>query len=167
MSILNVPHSDSYIINSLLDKLTYVTRVTATKANLIYGAGVSPFLTFQQMQFVKEYFAQEHGKAFFHYIFNPEESDNVGVYTAYKMGVKMADAISSFGGHFQVLMAVHIDKAYPHLHFIANNIDLVSGQRFDLNKENLYRIKVLLSNIACEYGVSPVRYFSYPKNDDN
>ena len=165
MSILKIPHSRSYIIDSLLEKLTYVTRVTATRYDLIYGAGVSSFMPFQQMQFVKEFFAQEHRKAFFHYIFNPEESDNVDVHTAYKMGVKMADAISTFEGHFQVVMAVHIDTSYPHLHFIVNNIDWVSGQRFDLNKDRLYRIKLLLSNIAIEFGVS--RCFSSYANDFN
>lgn len=167
MSIFHVPISRSYIFDSLLEKLTYVTRVTATRSDLIYGAGVSTVMPFHQMQFVKEFFAQEYGKAFFHYIFNPEESDNVDVYTAYQMGVEMADAISSFGGHFQVIMAVHTDKSYSHLHFIANNIDWCSGRRFDLDKKNLYLLKLLLSNIANSFGVSSIRCFSSTENDDN
>ena len=167
MSILNVPHSSNYTIDSLQEKLTYVTRVTATRYDLIYGAYVSQFNPFRQMHLVKQVYAQEHGKAFFHYIFNPSPSDNIDSKTAYQMGVQMADAISTFGGHFQVIMAVHTDTDYPHLHFIANNIDFSSGVRFDLNKKNLYDLKLSLNRIATSFGVSPIPCFSYTVNDDN
>ena len=165
MSIFRVISSSKYAINTLQEILTYVTRVTGTRTDLIYGAYVSPFDPCTQMLFVKELYAQENGKAFYHFVFNPEE--DISVETAYAIGVEMANAIANFGGKFQVIMAVHIDGESPHCHFVSNNIDFETGNRLNLNKKNLYDMKTLLSDIAEDYGVSAIRRFSFPENDGN
>lgn len=166
MSIFQVIASKRYsTINSLQEILTYVTRVTGTRSALIYGAYVSPFNPFAQMEYVKGVFAQEDGKTFYHYVFNPDA--DIDLNTAYLMGIDMANAIANFGGKFQVIMAVHVDKELPHCHFVANNIDFETGARFDLNKKNLYDLKTLLSSIAESYGVSAILRFSFPENDGN
>ena len=70
MSIFQVIASKEYsTINSLQETLTYVTRVTGTRSSLIYGANVSPFYPFAQMELVKGVYAQEDGKTFYHYVF--------------------------------------------------------------------------------------------------
>ena len=97
MSIFRVISSSNYAINTLQEILTYVTRVTGTRTDLIYGAYVSPFDPCTQMLFVKEVYAQENGKAFYHFVFNPEE--DISVETAYAIGVEMANAIANFGGN--------------------------------------------------------------------
>ena len=166
MSIFQVIASKRYsTINSLQENLTYATRVTGTRSALIYGAYVSPFNPFAQMEYVKGVFAQEDGKTFYHYVFSPDT--DVDLRTTYAMGVDMANAIANFGGKFQVIMAVHLDKEIPHCHFVANNIDFETGARFNLNKKNLYDLKTLLSGIAESYGVSAIRRFSFPENDGN
>ena len=165
MSIFRVISSSKYDINTLQEILTYVTRVTGTRTDLIYGAYVSPFDPCTQMLFVKEVYAQKTGKAFYHFVFNPEE--DISVETAYAIGVEMANVIANFGGKFQVIMAVHIDLESPHCHFVANNIDFETDNRFDLNKKNLYDMKTLLSDIAEDYGVSAIRRFSLLENDGN
>ena len=159
MSIFQVIASKEYsTINSLQETLTYVTRVTGTRNSLIYGANVSPFYPFSQMELVKGAYAQEDGKTFYHYVFNPDS--DIDLKTAYAMGKEMANAIANFRGNFQVIVAVHTDKEFPHFHFVANNIDFNTGARFDLNKKNLHDLKELLNEIAVAYGVSEIRYFS-------
>ena len=166
MSIFQVIASKRYsTINSLQEILTYATRVTGTRNALIYGAYVSPFNPFDQMEYVKGVFAQEDGKTFYHYVFSPDT--DIDLRTAYAMGINMANAIANFGGKFQVIMAVHLDKEIYHCHFVANNIDFETGARFNLNKKNLYDLKTLLSGIAESYGVSAIRRFSFPENDGN
>ena len=165
MSIFRVISSSNYAINTLQEILTYVTRVTRTRTDLIYGAYVSPFDPCTQMIFVKEVYAQENGKAFYHFVFNPDE--DISIEKAYAMGVAMTNIIANFCGKFQVIMAVHIDSESPHCHFVANNIDFETGNRFDLDKKNLYDMKTLLSDIAESYGVSAIRRFSFSENDGN
>lgn len=165
MSIFRVIASSNYSLSKLQGILTYVTRVTGTRTDLIYGAYVSPFDPCTQMLFVKEVYAQETGKAFYHFVFNPDE--DISIEKAYAMGVEMANTIANFCGKFQVIMAVHIDLESPHCHFVANNIDFETGNRFDLNKKKLYALKEKLSNIAETFGVSGIRHFSSAENDGN
>ena len=137
--------------------LNYVMRPEAASLTGIYGAGVSVYHTFDAMMEVKMAYGQDRLKPFYHYIFNPEDTDYIDELNFQMMVQEMAEFIHKFSGRYQVLSSVHYDHApCLHAHFIANNIDLRTGQRLDINYEKLRLLKTGLNDILKCYNVSPI-----------
>lgn len=160
MSIFKVVR-DPGMMETFYEKLIYITRVDAAKMNYIYGTGVSVIDPYGEMMYVKECYGQEHGKAYFHYIFSPEQDEEIELEKFYEIGVEMSEYIAHFHGHYQLEMALHFDTDM-HMHFIANNIDIDTGTRMNLGKLELRELKCGLNKIVDKYNVSLVRMY-YPE----
>lgn len=158
MSILSVKDDHGGRIESLYDKLIYIQRMEAAQMNCIYGSGVSVINSYNEMMYVKESYGQDWGKAYYHYIFNPEDNEDIEEESFYEMGVAMAEYIAHFMGHYQVLLSIHFDTQL-HMHFITNNIDLDTGERMNLGRGELCALKIGLTEIVRRYHVSPIRIF--------
>ena len=145
---------------TLFEKILYVKKAYATSHDLMYGANVSITNTFDEMMMVKENAGQEEGKGYFHYVLSPEAADDCSVAQMYAIGCKVAEMIGCFEGHYQVLMTVHRDTPHIHAHFIANNIDDMTGLRMNLNRSRLMMLKQRVNEILQQEGVSLIRGFS-------
>ena len=162
MSIFSVKDECGGTNDTLLDKLIYIERVSAARMNFIYGAGVSVIDAYNEMMYVKESYGQDFGKGYYHYIFSPEDDEEIDAESFYEMGAYMAECIAHFYGHYQVMVSLHFDTDM-HMHFIANNIDIDTGKRMDLGKQELRALKNSLNEILQRYNVSPIRMY-YPIN---
>lgn len=161
MSIFSEASSHGGTIDTLAEKLIYIERMSAARMNYIYGAGVSVIDAYNEMMYVKESYGQDYGKGYYHYIFRPEDDEEFDAETFYEMGVYMTEYIAHFLGHYQVIMSVHFDTDM-HMHFIANNIDIDTGERMNLWTSELCWLKISLNHyILRRYNVSPIR-LNYP-----
>ena len=165
MSIFRMIKREGNRGNTLQDRLTYIIRSTAVRPDYMRGIGVSEWEAYRQMMLVKRTFGQDYGKAYYHYILHPEydDYDNLNDDKLFKIGISIAELISCFYGHFQVVFAVHFDTEH-HLHFIANNIDYMTGKRFDLSPIIMVELKQEINKVLEEAGVSPV-LMNTNKND--
>lgn len=148
-------------------KLNYVRRAGATDYDGLYASGVSIDNVFDEMMLVKDSYFQGEGKGFFHYVFAPDDGDLYTMNKLYDTGIQITELIAHYFGHYQVLMALHyIDEMRPHIHIIANNIDLDTGERFDLNRSRLYLLKEKINVLLFGTGISPIQIkFSGYKHD--
>lgn len=158
MSIFRVISNEDNNIDSLQRKLIYITRATATLDCLIYGNSVSVYYPYEEMLMVKESFNQSNGKAYLHYVLNLDANDNIDTETFFEMAKKIANFIGSFYGNYQVVMTVHLNvENHIHMHCIANNIDYLTGNRMNLDMKKLHELKIQISKIVGNYGVSAIR----------
>ena len=149
---------------TLFEKILYVKKAYATSYDLIYGANVSITNTFEEMMMVKENAGQEEGKGYFHYVLSPEEADDCSTAQMYVLGSKVAEMIGCFEGYYQVMMTVHRDTPHIHAHFIANNIDYMTGLRMNLNRSRLLMLKQRINEILHQEEISLISVFSYENN---
>ena len=162
MSIFKVIPKKDDGVETLLDRLTYIKRVNATTSRYIEGINVSSTYAYPQMMQVKKEYDQTTGKAYFHYMldFAPEDYEHLDNYTLHKIGYETASYISCFYGIYQVVMSIHFDTA-PHIHYIVNNIDLMTGARFDLPLRRLSKMKKGISEILSHYGITAIEQSPY------
>jgi hypothetical protein len=144
------------LVENLYETLIYVMRASAAKRKNIYGASVSAYEPYYEMIQVKEAFEQMNGKGYLHYTLDPDPFDVLMVDNFFMIGRVIAEKISHFYGTYQVLMAIHFDAQQYHMHFIANNIDYITGIRFDLNRQKLSELKDAINVILMKYGISPI-----------
>ncbi len=160
MSVFKVVTYNEDNMAHLQNRLTYIRRPTATRMSYVFGVGVSEFDPFFYMAMVKENYHQTEGKTHFHYILNFGEED-VPMPNIWHIGREVTAFLANFCGHFQVVSAVHFDCDYLHMHFIANNIDYETGERFDLTRARLSEMKSGISDILRHYDVSEIRQAPY------
>ena len=158
MSIFSVKNDkDGNPVGILHSKLNYVRRAGVTDYDYMYGAGISVDNAFYEMMLVKEIYNQYNGKGFYHYVFSPSNDDVYTLSDLYDTGIQIAELIASFEGHYQVLMTLHyVDERQPHIHLIANNIDMDTGRRLDLNRQTLVLLKCKINGLIKRIGLSPI-----------
>lgn len=161
MSILKlVRNKKGNPIETLHDRIVYVMRSNVAQMGYIYGANVSTTSTFDEMLFLKQCYGQEHGKAYYHCVICPEQAESINADDFFTACVGIAEEFAHFGGLLQVLMALHFeDSVQIHSHFIINNIDILSGRRWDINKQTLRELKDIASHILLSYGVTEIRKY--------
>lgn len=138
--------------------INYITRAPAANIYYVYGAGVSTINAYAEMKAVKCVYGQTNGKGFIHYVLSPEPSECISANNLFIAGIHITNYISHYCGYFQVLMAIHFDKApLLHLHIVENNIDLSTGKRLDINRKRLAILKQEISKILVASGISPIR----------
>ena len=147
-------------IDTLQNVLTYICRSEVSSIDTIYGANVSAMFPFYEMEALKAAYGATDRKAYYHYIFNPEDTEEIDDETLYCAGREMAEFIGHFGGHYQVVMSVHHEEeGTSHIHLVASNTNIDNGRRMNLDKRRLYQMKQGISSIAESYGISPVRQY--------
>jgi len=138
-------------------KLNYVRRAGVTDYDGMYGAGVSIDNAFSEMMLVKKTYDQCNRKGFYHYVFSPANGDRYRLPELYDTGIQITELIAHFFGRYQVLMTLHyIDEWQTHVHIIANNIDLDTGQRFDLDRQRLALLKRKINELLKRTNISPI-----------
>ena len=161
MSILKlVRNKKGNPIETLHDRIVYVMRSNVAQMRYIYGANVSTTNTFNEMVLLKQCYGQEHGKAYYHCVICPEVCEDINADDFFTACVGIAEEFAHFGGLFQVLMALHFeDNVQIHSHFIINNIDILSGLRWDINKQTLRELKDIASHILQNYKITEIRKY--------
>lgn len=56
----------------------------------------------------------------------------------------------------QIAWAIHGNTDNLHAHFIMNTVNYMNGSKFQIRKEELYNLKVIVSSILSEYGFSEI-----------
>jgi hypothetical protein len=140
----------------------------ATEQDLIYGSAVNILEPYDDMEAVKIINDQTDRSTFKHYVLSLEEDEDVSLFTFKAASIEVCELISRFCGNYQVMMAVHIDTDNLHTHYVANNIDYLTGERFDLNWKRLHELKCQISSILVRYNLSPIlmRELSNMVNDN-
>lgn len=141
----------------LYRKLTYIKDFCATDLELIYGSDVSTVNPYEEMELAKISFDQTERNAFYHYVLSIEKNEESSILHFKDVAIEVCELISSFYGKYQVLMAIHINTKNLHAHYVANTIDYLTGNRFDLNWRRLEELKKEISKILVMYDLLPVR----------
>lgn len=160
MSIFNINPQQNFALHDLYAICNYVTNTGSTRLDLIYGSNISIFFPSENMELIKQVFHQNYGKTYFHSVLSLATDDLINLLEYKSLSVEVCDLIASFHGSFQVLMAVHINTENLHTHFISNNIDYITGQRFDFNLAKLYEIKHKINAILEKYNVSAIKTYT-------
>ena len=148
---------------TLINYLAYLIRPEATRHNLVYGIGVSPYNAFYDMKAVKLLFFSEKrntlaGKWFHEYIISLDwRYDSVDENDFFECCKDLGQEISTHNGFFQVLFAVHINTGVLHAHFVVNNIDYHTGRRLNSSYEDLADLKEKINTVLGhhEYTIVP------------
>lgn len=157
MAIFEVMTEKNKDTMQLFRKLNYITDWRSTCQALIYGSAVSTFNPYDEMITVKEVFDKTERSAYKHYVLSIEKNEMMPLFEFKDLGIEVCELISGFYGNYQVLMAVHTDTDNLHVHYVANTIDYITGERIDLNRKRLDELKQHISKILYKFDLSPVR----------
>lgn len=157
MAIFEVKTEKNKDLSQLYRKLNYIMDPCATEQYLIYGSAVNAINPYEDMETVKLIYNQTEQSTFKHYVLSLEEGEDIDLLDFMSLCIEICEMISGFCGNYQVMMAVHINTDNLHAHYVANNIDYLTGKRFDLNLKRLYEIKCQISGLLVKYNLFPVR----------
>jgi hypothetical protein len=154
MAIFEAKKEKNKDLLKLYRKLNYIMDFCATDQDLIYGSAVNILEPYDDMEAIKIINDQTDRSAFRHYVLSLEEDEDVSLFK--EASIEVCELLSNFYGNYQVMMAVHINTDNLHTHYVANNIDYLTGERFDLNWKRLYELKCQISSILVHYNLSPI-----------
>lgn len=156
-----VPHAcaDS---NKLYERLNYIRNPAATDVCMTFGSHVSCRYPWEEMILVKQSWLSPsnntlQGKHFFEYVVSlpEEESDRVRDFVLCVQEINRFLATYN-GGQYQTISCVHTNTDNLHAHIILNNINWMTGARFNLPKACFHEVRANVSGLLERYGFSGV-----------
>ena len=150
----------------LIERMNYIRNPLATDECMIYGSFVSLRYPYEEMMMVKRCYLSPYnntllGNHFFEYVVSlpEEESDRVQDFVLCVQEINRFLATYS-GSHFQTISAVHTNTDNLHAHIICNNIDWMTGMRFNPPPYQRIAIKEGVSALLIRYGFSNVMFIA-------
>ena len=157
MAVFEVKKETNKNLSQLYKKLNYIMDCRSTNKELVYGSAVSCIYPYEEMLQVKQAYNQDKQNMYRHYIVSLEEEDLIEPLKFRDIAIQICESIARFEGRYQVVMAVHINTDNLHAHYIANNIDYLTGRRLDLNRNRLYELKYKVNQILQNNQLSAIR----------
>lgn len=62
-------------------------------------------------------------------------------------------AASYYRGQYQIVYAVHMDRNYPHIHFVMSTVNYATGRKYLENKADYYDYQNFLREVLVPYGM--------------
>lgn len=151
----------------LLERLNYIREPEATYLEFIFGRYVSIFYPYEEMTAIKRCHLSEknntfQGKNFIEYVISLRESENSYLGYFANSIKKILNWLANYNnGHYQVISAIHFNTDNLHAHIIANNIDLMTGTRFNLFKSDFFTMREFIDFTLQENYLSGLEGQSY------
>ena len=162
MAIFHVQSRQETDSVALCELLNYIRNPLATAPYLIYGTNILCRYPYDEMMFVKACHASPmmrtwQGRQFYDFVVSlpEEESRYLGRFRDCMVAINRFIATFN-GGHYQVIHAVHLNTDNLHAHIVMNNIDMLTGARFDLDKRAFYELREGVDRILQENGFSGI-----------
>lgn len=153
MSILSFKAGNRYSLEGMID---YITNPDKTQNQIISGLGVNPNYALQEMQLVKELFHQNGGRLYKQIIFSFDRDIQLSSETIQEISERIG---LLFAQNYQVLLAVHFNTSYIHVHYCINTVNVNSGGKYSQSLAELRRYKENINLVLAEYGLNPIKYY--------
>lgn len=133
-------------------------------ANLAGGINCPLEIAYEQMKATKEMFQKTGGRQGYSLIISLKPGEGTPE-IMYDIGMRFAEIFLK--GKYEVVVAVHTDRAHLHAHIVFNSIDMTEGYKFQYHNGDWKNILQPITNQLCtEYGleIMPAEYSEDPKN---
>jgi len=138
---------------ALENVISYCTNENKTPHRLIGGFGVNLNQAAYEMQRLAEAYDNYNGVRLRHMVlsFSRQEVRRFRSHV-YDALLKIADyAARYYGGQYQIIYTIHKDSCYPHIHFVMNTVNFLTGKKYPGTKEDYYRFQHYLGSFLAEY----------------
>lgn len=139
-------HDDS----ALKNVIEYCYRPDKTPHQYIGGIGVNPQYAVEQMEAVALAYRKASGLRLRHMLLSFDKHERISFQRAKLLAFQLA---SYYGYKYQIIYAVHEDKANKHIHFVMNTVSYLDGHKYAGHRDDYYRFQEYMRSVlAGEFG---------------
>ncbi len=120
---------------------------------LVTGVNCQPQTVYSDFLTTKHLCRKTGGALFFHMVQSFPKGGDVDPVTAHAAALELA---GFFKGH-EVLVCTHIDRAHIHSHFIINSVNLDTGRKLHIAKEQLEELRQRNDQVCLKFGLPVFR----------
>ncbi|GKX31394.1 mobilisation protein [Vallitalea longa] len=135
--------------------INYILNPKKTELHLTAGLNCNTTTAYEEFILTKQNYKKETGRQFIHFIQSFSPQDKASPEIIKKIADKLLE--HKIFKVFQVVYAVHTDKAHLHTHFIINTVNTDTGRKWQLSKEQLQELKDYSDKLCRQYGLIVVR----------
>lgn len=120
--------------------------------------GVDPFRAARDMLDVKKSYGKLNGTEYLQIIVSlgEEEYESPEDLSRFIQAMTALADMMFVRYSCQIVWAIHGNTDNLHAHFIMNTVNYMNSSKFQIRKEELYNLKVIVSSILSEYGFSEI-----------
>lgn len=159
MSILRVLNGKNKYknIDAKNNLISYMLNPYKAVHGYVGGVGVSPECPAQSMELVSETFHKTDGVQLRHYVLSFKPCELSDPQKANQIACEVAAYI---GREYQIVFAVHENTEHIHIHFAANSVSYISGNRYRGTRKEFFTLKNAIRHILEKYGIYRLEYIS-------
>lgn len=134
--------------------ISYCQNTAKTGGQYVGGFGVNVAQAAYEMNLLAWAYGADKGLRLRHWIlaFNRDEVKRFGD-NVYPMLDHIARQAAYYGSQYQIVYAVHVDREHPHIHFVMNTVNYVTGRKYPGDKADYYAYQKHLKEVLHPYGL--------------
>lgn len=140
--------------------ISYVKRENKDDQVLMYGFGVDPETAFEEMEFAKQIWHQTTGRQYKHFIFSFDSNLPLSPEQVITIGQQIG---LYYAKEYQILMVLHTNKENLHFHYVLNTINIRTGKKFSITKQDVYQYKQYINATLLQYQLNPINLYDTEK----
>lgn len=140
--------------------ISYVKREKKDDQTLIYGFGIDSETAFEEMDFAKQIWHKTSGRQYKHFIFSFDSNIQLSQKQVISIGRQIG---LYYAKEYQLLMTLHTNKKNLHFHYVLNTINIFTGKKFSMTKQDVYQYKQYINAILLQYQLNPINLYDTKK----
>lgn len=120
--------------------INYVTNPEKTDLHLIAGINCNPYNADEEMRNTRNAFEKDNGVQCHHHALSFNPKDNLSPEDAHQRAIDFVSLQDKYKG-YEVLIVTHTDTNHAHSHILINSVNLDTGNKFHLSKNDTKKLK--------------------------
>jgi len=139
--------------NAIRDVVAYCLQPKKIPRQLVGAYAVNINQAAYEMERLARANGKDHGLRLRHMVlsFSPKEIKRFHNHTYETLKLNGDYAARYYGGQYQIIYAVHEDTDEPHVHFVMNTVNYLSGKKYAGKKEDYYAFCKYLGDFLYQY----------------
>lgn len=151
MAVIEFINASNNTYKGMKRAINYIKNPLKTELQLVGGKDCVPDTAYDEFVMTKQNFNKEKGRQFIHFVQSFSPNDKATPEVINEIGKRLLE--NEAFKDFQVVYSTHTDKEHLHNHFIINSVSFISGQKWQLSKEQLDCLKEYSDELCREYGL--------------
>lgn len=113
----------------------------------------------EQFQLTRNLYGKDNNIMAHHYIMSFSPQDNVTPEQANQLAMQLMKKVAPVG--WQYVISTHTDRKHIHAHIIINSVNMITGKKWEGNKNTINLIKIESNKICLQNGLSIIQKNKY------
>lgn len=116
----------------------------------VTGVNCTPASAHTEFMNTKKLYRKTDGRMYYHFVQSFSVGEDISPEKAHEIALRFASETEKFKG-FEIVVSTHVDRDHIHSHFVLNSVNVQTGKKFHISKNEVDQLMHESDKLCMEY----------------